>query len=89
MIHVCLLGRLPLFETPWTRQALWSMEVSRQECWNGLPFPSPRTLCNPGIEPVSHVSPALAGRYFTTEPPGKPQFTNYICFFITKDVYIF
>ena len=32
-------------------------------------FPSPRDLPNPGIEPMS---PALAGRFFTTEPPGKP-----------------
>ena len=30
-------------------------------------------LSNPGIEPTSPVSPALAGRFFTTEPPGKPQ----------------
>ena len=35
---------------------------------NGLPFPFPVNLANPGIEPVSHV---LAGRFFTVEPPGK------------------
>ena len=34
----------------------------------GLPFPSPGDLPDPGIKPVS---PALAGRFFTTEPPGK------------------
>ena len=39
-----------------------------QEYWSGLPFPSPGDLLNPGIEPVS---PVLAGRFFTTEPPGK------------------
>ena len=33
-----------------------------------LPFPSPGYLPNPGIEPKS---PALAGGFFTTEPPGK------------------
>ena len=34
-----------------------------------MPFPSPRDLSNPGVEPVS---PALAGGFFTTVPPGKP-----------------
>ena len=34
-----------------------------------MPFPPPGDLPNSGIEPVS---PALAGRFFTTEPPGKP-----------------
>ena len=41
---------------------------SRQEYWSGLPFPSPGHLLDPGIEPRS---PALAGRFFTTVPPGK------------------
>ena len=45
----------------------------RQEYWKGLPFPSPGDLPNPEIEPPSPVSPALAGRFFTTEPPGKPR----------------
>ena len=40
---------------------------SRQEYWSGLPFPPSGDLPNPGIEPMS---PVLAGRYFTTEPPG-------------------
>ena len=41
--------------TPWTvaSQAPLSMGFSRQECWNGLPFPSPGHLPNPGIEPMS------------------------------------
>ena len=42
--------------------------ISQQEYWHGLLFPSPRDLPDPGIEPMS---PALAGRFFTTEPPGK------------------
>ena len=42
-----------------------SMKFSRQEYWSGLPFPSPRDLADPGIEPVSLVSPLLAGRFFT------------------------
>ena len=50
--------------TPWTTafQVPLSMEFSRQEYWNRLPFPSPGDLLNPGIEPRSLVSPALAGR---------------------------
>ena len=46
------------------------MGFLRQEQWSGLPFPSPEVLPNPGIEPVSLMSPALAGGFFTTEPPG-------------------
>ena len=42
------------------------MEFPRQEYWSELPFPSPGDLPNPGIEPTS---PALAGGFFTTEPP--------------------
>ena len=40
---------------------------------SGLPFPSPGDLPNPGIEPMSPVSSALAGRFFTIEPLGKPS----------------
>ena len=59
------------FATPWTiaHQALLSLEFSRQEYWGGKPFPTPGGLPNPGIE---LMSPALAGRSFTTVPPGKP-----------------
>ena len=46
------------------------MGFSRQEYWSGLPFPSPGDLPQPGIEPMSLASP---GRFFTTEPPGKPS----------------
>ena len=61
-----------LFVTPWTvaSQAPLSMELSRQEYWSGLPFPSPGDLPNPGIEPAS---PVCAGGFFTTESPGKPR----------------
>ena len=48
------------------------MGFSRQEHWSGLPCPLPGDLPNPGIEPMSPASPELAGRFFTTEPPGKP-----------------
>ena len=53
-------------------QAPLSMEFSRQEYWSGLPFPTPEDLPDPGIEPMSLASPALAGRFFTTVPPGSP-----------------
>ena len=47
-------------------QALLSMGFSRQKYWSGLPCPSPMDLPNPGIEPMSLMSPALAGGFFTT-----------------------
>ena len=46
--------------------------LSRQEFQRGLPFPTPGLLPNPGTELTSPMSPALAGGFFTTEPPGKP-----------------
>ena len=57
--------------TPWpvARQAPPSMGFSRHAYWSGLPFPPPGDLPDPGTEPAS---PALAGGFFTTEPPGKP-----------------
>ena len=63
-----------LLVTPWTvaYQAPLSLGFSRQEYWSGLPFPSPGDLPDPGIEPASLMSPALAGGFFTTESPGKP-----------------
>ena len=66
-----LLSRVRLFATPWTvaHQASPSMGFSRQEYWSGLPFPAPRDLPNPGIEPGS---PALEADTSTSEPPGKP-----------------
>ena len=42
------------------------MGISRQEYWSGLPFPSPGDLPNPGTDPVSPMSPAIAGGSFTT-----------------------
>ena len=43
-----------------------------QEYWSGLLFPPPGDIPDPGIKPASLMSPALAGRFFTTEPLGKP-----------------
>ena len=66
------LGCVRLLVTSWTVacQAPLPMEFSRQEYQSGLPFPSPGDSPDPGIEPIS---PALTGRFFTTEPPGKPK----------------
>ena len=59
------------FLTTWTiaHQALLSIGFPRQEDCSGLPFPSPGDFHDPRIKPMS---PALAGRFFTTVPPGKP-----------------
>ena len=54
-------------------QAPLSMGFSRQEHWSGLPFSPPGNLPDPGIKPMSLVSPTLAGRFFTADPPGKPN----------------
>ena len=55
------------FVTSWTVacQAPLSTEFSRQEYWSGLSFPSPGDLPNPGIKPLSLLSPALAGGFLT------------------------
>ena len=50
------------------RQASLSMGFPGQEYWSGLPFLSPGDLPDPGIEPMSR---ALAGTFFTIQPPGK------------------
>ena len=61
------------------------MGFPRQKYWSGLPSPPPGDLPDPGIKPASSVSPALAGGFFTNEPPGKPYIqyalilTNYVC----------
>ena len=69
---VCMLYHAQPFTTPWAAayQVPLPMEFSRQEYWNGLPFPPTGDLLDPGFEPVS---PALAGRFFTTVPYGKPE----------------
>ena len=63
------LSHVQCFVTPWTiaYQVPPSMEFSRQEYWDGLPFPSPGDLPNPGIEPRS---PALQSDALSSEPLG-------------------
>ena len=77
-VHAQLLSRGWLCETPWTagRQWLLSMEFSRQDYWIRMSFPPPGHLPNPGTEPKSLVSPALAGRFFTTEQSWKSIITS-------------
>ena len=72
------------FATPWTvaRQAPLFMEFSWQEYWSELSFPSLGHLPDPGIEPES---PALADRFFPTEPPGKPKLKTKSNFYIKKE----
>ena len=83
MCVLSCLSHVRLFATPWTAvsQAPPSMGFSRQEYWSGLPCLPPWDLPDPGIEPVSLASPALAGRFFTinttweTSQSGVGQFT--------------
>ena len=69
---LCVLTHVRLFVTPWNVpcHTPLSMGFSRQEYWSGLPFASPGDLPDPGIEPAP---PALAGGFFTTTLPGKPN----------------
>ena len=68
MLYNQLLSCVQLFATSWTvdLKPSWSMEFCRQEYWNGLPFPIQGNLPDPGIEPMSLASCALAGKFFTT-----------------------
>ena len=64
--------------TPWTidhQAPLFLLGFFQQEYWSGLPFPPPGDLPDPEMEPESLVSLTLAGRFFITEPPGKPRVT--------------
>ena len=68
-VKVKSLSHVWLFATPWNvaHQAPLSIGLSRQEYWSGLPFPPP------GIKSASPAAPALAAKFFNTEPPGKPK----------------
>ena len=70
-VKVKSLSHVWLFATPWTvaHKAPLAMEFSRQEHWNGLPFPSPGDL--PDSE-IKLRSPSLQADSFPSEPPGNP-----------------
>ena len=76
--ELCMLSsfsHIQLFATLWTmaRQAPLSVRFFRQEYWQGLPCPPPRDLPDPGIEPATLRSPALAGWFFTTSATWEAQ----------------
>ena len=75
MRHVSVLSHYVMSDsvTLWAvaHQAPPSMGFYKQEDWSGLPFPTPGDLPDPGIQPTSLVSPALASGFFTTASPGK------------------
>ena len=64
--------------TPWTVAHWAPLSTGWQEYWSALPFPSPGDLPDPGIEPESPESPALAGGFFMTESLGKPPFFFHV-----------
>ena len=68
-----------LFATPWiiAHQALLSMGFSRQDHWSRLPCLPPRDLPNPGIQPVSLMSPVLEGRFFTSSTTWEDPFSQH------------
>ena len=76
---MCACSVVPDSATPWTaaRQAPLSVGFSRQDYWSGLPFPSQGDLPDPEIESGLLVSPALAGGFFITAPPRKPNFSPW------------
>ena len=67
-MSACVLSHIQLFATLWTvaHQVPLSTGFSRQKYWRRLSCPPPGGLSNPGIKPMSLMSPALAGRFFTT-----------------------
>ena len=71
----CVLSHVQLFAILWTvaHQASLSMGFPRQEYWSGLPLSSPGHLPEQGLNLYPLSSPALVGRFFTPEPPGKPE----------------
>ena len=79
MCHVLShFSHVQLCATPWTvvHQAPQSMGFSRQEHWSGSPCPPPEGLSNPGMEPTSLMSRAIADRFFATSATW--EVLNYI-----------
>ena len=74
---------------PVARQAPLSMGFSRQEYWSELPCPHPGDLPNPGTQPGSLASPALAGRFFTTSATWEARNGGEIIDFISSVSFCF
>ena len=87
----CVCSAVSNSVAPWTigRQGPLSMGFSRQGYWIGLPFPSPGDLPHPRIKHIFPASSALAGGFFTTEPPGKLSPTMRITKNSMSNNYIF
>ena len=75
-VHASSLSHICLFAAPWAiaRPDALSMEFYRQDYWSGLPFPTPGNIPNPGVEPMSLVSPTLAGGFLTNCTTWKDPF---------------
>ena len=86
-MHAQSLSLVQLFAIPWiiACQAHLSTEFSRQQYWSRLPFSSPGDLSDPGMGPAP---PALADRFFTTEPPGKLCVCVCVCVCMTSSLSI-
>ena len=71
-------SRVRLFETSWRpHQGPLCIGFSKQGYWSGLPCPPPGDLPSSKTELSSPVSPPLAGRFFTAEPPGPVQIKSF------------
>ena len=86
----CVLSRVQLFATPWTvvHQAPLLMEFSRQEYYNGVPFPTPGDLLEPGIESTSLESPSLTDRFFTISATWAVHSTYYSVLSCVYNIYM-
>ena len=74
-MHAQSLSCVQLIVNPWTidHQAYLSKGFPGKNTGVGCHFPPPGDIPNPGFKPTSPESPELAGRFFTTEPLGKPH----------------
>ena len=71
-MHAQWLSHVKFFATPEACQSPLSMEFSKQELWSGLSFSPPGDFPSSEIELGPGASPALADRFITTAPSGKP-----------------
>ena len=95
-VMVCVSGPALCNPMDGDHQAPLSMEFSRQvenwlggQFWSGLPCPPPGDLHDPGIKPMSLMSPAVAGRFFTTSTTWEAQVMADTSKFTLKYVFLF